>query len=129
MRDILFRGVADVEDYSDKWIYGGFIQKIKKDGSYTYCIRTPFNIEYEVDGNTVGEFTGIYDKNGKEIFEGDILRDNIGLIYAIVWNTKHLWFEGKGNGFEVLSNIMSKSVVIGNIYDNPKLIEVENYEY
>lgn len=127
MRDILFRGVADVDCF-DKWIYGGFTQKIKKDGSYTYCIRTLFNIEYEVDGDSVGEFTGIYDKNGKEIFEGDIVdilteNEEYGYIkfvdgaFIVVADGFCVDFVNNLNGSDV--------IVIGNAYDNPELMEVE----
>lgn len=72
--------------------------------------------------------TGLHDKNGKEIFEGDILGTNDGLLDGVVkyrtdlgmWTNDLLRY----NNFERLCSIANSREIIGNIYENPELLEV-----
>lgn len=78
---------------------------------------------------SIMQSTGLVDKNGKEIFEGDILGTNDGLLNGIVecrtdlgmWTNNLLRY----NNFERLCNVASNREIIGNIYKNPELLEVE----
>lgn len=121
VREILFRGKRLD---NGKWVDGYYIP----DGDKAY-IGQSFGMQfYEVDAYTVGQYTGLTDRNGKRIWEGDIVRygDNIHLAifekragnayFGIVMDEQETW------GFcpSVPSNKME---VIGNIHDNPELLE------
>lgn len=67
------------------------------------------------------QFTGLKDKNGKEIYEGDILEAPFFQTAAIEWIGSGFWCKQK-NGTHVLPNI-ENTEVIGNIYENPELPE------
>ena len=131
-RTIKFRGKSI---YSEDWLYGSLV-KIEKD---RYAVIPPLNnIEigksigmYEVYPETVGQFTGLLDKDGKEIYEGDILHTitfgfNPEEYTAIILyrncsfqlsNGRNLFYFGQSDLTK-----MDDTIVIGNIYDNPELI-------
>lgn len=130
-RTIKFRGKSI---YGEDWLYGSLV-KIEKD---RYAVIPPLNdIEigksismYEVCTETIGQFTGLYDKNGKEIYEGDILlvgNDGYENIYNKVGIKDGCFgYVGETNG-EILPfchyNVTEE--IVGNIYDHPELIKEE----
>jgi len=75
------------------------------------------------------QYTGLKDKNGKEIFEGDVVRA-IGVFYVVEWNKKSLGFQfrpiSKGREKMEIINLFEgdpvKLEIIGNIYENPELL-------
>lgn len=74
------------------------------------------------------QHTGLHDKNGKEIYEGDIVRDNNGKVWAIAWNEGYAAFGKRdpslGKKSQAISGLhpTSQLEVIGNIYENPDLL-------
>lgn len=137
MREIKFRG----KNRAGEWLYGSLIE----DWLNGYCewfIGDKMMPQAElVEESTVGQFTGLKDNNGKEIYEGDIVSNGSTTIYS---GDKKQTFKDVGvvrwdikNGCIVINNEKStkrlthKTIkqcvvkVIGNIYDNPELMEVQ----
>lgn len=129
MREILFRGKR--ED-NGEWVYGYYYTQIITHAgnrkSRDHFMRTEQNIRYEVDPDTIGQYTGLQDKNGVKVFEGDIISAYNGRIKGpVIFDKRGLAF-GVPNGpneiYQFSMNFLeSKDIkVIGNIHDNPELL-------
>lgn len=122
MRTIKFRA-QDIA--SNKWLFGD-IRHHKND----VCIfEQGGNIGEQVKPETVGQFTGLTDKDGKEIYEGDVIRINLTdgstTISSVVWNRRGYWkcdiYINHGVQLGLIDKVRIE--VIGNIHDNPELIK------
>ena len=127
MREILFRAKRK---FDNEWIYGyPYITQCKCFELLHYSSQ--FNAEHlcpEVIPETVGQYTGLTDKNGRRIFEGDIVK-YAGEIHQVVFEQRN------GNAYFgiAINNIEAwkfccevpadKMEVIGNIYDDPELVK------
>lgn len=128
MREILFRGKR-VEN--GEWVYGGYygICRItNKDGGFKYeHLMHQSNNEplYMVDPETVGQYTGLTDKNGKRICEGDIVKTYNEYIAVIIFEGAMFLVKCEGYDFQFSQENCPDIEVIGNIHDNPEMLEVE----
>ena len=139
MREILFRG----KNAKGEWEYGvPLITGLHSEIAY---ITQANSYNYRVDIDTVGQYTGLTDKHGTKIFEGDIIkqifrlkqtngcseREIISVIeYGISWNYSNVCGVcqrfSDGSGVAMLSVMDTSGIVdcevIGNIHDNPELL-------
>lgn len=138
-REIEFRGFDGT-----KWYYGD-LEYNKKTGVariHTYEEDGSYCRQYTVDPDTVGQFTGMRDKNGRKIYESDILRSPLGNIVVVEFGYKeHIVNHGRPyiidsfacygwiaknlrNGItDFFDNEFAAGEIIGNIYDNPELLD------
>ena len=137
MREILFRAKAINRDK-------GYHRTNYKNGDWVYGLITRLYDErfenlpaemtnengvsgIEIDHNTICQFTGLKDKNGRKIWEGDVVRctDTIG---KVGWNETHLAYtiladmKGKMQYFYLDESLSNCTEVIGNIFDNADLL-------
>lgn len=114
-RKIKFRGKRIS---NGEWLFGDLMHD-NIGGCYVYPIESEeLYKENAVLPDTVGQYTGLKDKNGIEIYEGDVLEDKKGCVYGVVeWKTRG--FDLGTRYMDCYDNIVCE--VIGNIYDNPEL--------
>lgn len=132
MRTIEFRGKRTD---NGEWVYGD-LKQIKNIGSAEIFVESTDmcvpNEYIEVDPATVGQFTGLFDKNGKEIYEGDLYQVAKNLTYEVRWMEGEISdFEWYGGCFALFRDAkiffpfdeysIRHGEVIGNIHNNPKL--------
>lgn len=137
MREIKFRGRNPL---TKQWEYGFLItvdlssEKLSK--NLTAIIKE--NAWYEpsegigefklVEPETVGQFAGLKDLNNKESFEDDLIQNSRDKeVYKIFWHKyRGQWMCSSKNRTRKLSDVINDAFIIGNIHDNPELLEVSN---
>lgn len=121
LRKIKFRGKS-ID--SDSWVCGYYIHDIEKDTHDILCIYNNKQYIVEVTEKTVGQYTDLKDKKGKEIYEGDIYHvGDKNIRYVVVWDDTGLIGKQLGSSSYVgLSYWQERMEIIGNIYDTPELI-------
>lgn len=138
MREILFRGKDFSGVINHSWCFGSLDTTEDDRTIIIYPDRFGNKCRIFVNSETVGQYTGLKDKNGTKIFEGDIvLVPYIDPIFKCTWNdtspceraiVKHcngmfyVEYIESGDKF-TLSAMDGYMKIIGNIYDNPELLE------
>ena len=132
MREILFRGKR-VDN--GEWVYGWLCRVGDK---YANIVEKDTEVLCSVSTKTIGQYTGLTDKNGKKIFEGDIIKIVPDYDYSDDYSISKVYsyngvfcvdyhgddFDSTALGF--LEDYLPDGdfEVIGNIHDNPELLEV-----
>ena len=134
MRTIKFRGL-EANPYCEElrtFLYGTPLFITNEEN---YILPNFWDYEglnkFKVLKKTISQFTGLHDKNGKEIYEGDILEDTLGRKKLVEYYKDGFWLNASLEGAEwCLRQVNSSSKIIGNIYENPELIsKTPNYEH
>lgn len=133
-REILFRAkhihaMDSNEHLNGTWAHGYLSCK-------NYIYDKSLEGEFLVDEDTICQYTGLTDKNGKKIFEGDVVKDSAGVcgevkfgLYAAGFSIPdtnqgfYIEFPEKSLYREELGYWRNKIVVVGNVFDNPELLE------
>ena len=136
MRELLSRG-----KHKDKWVYGVSVNGTINDKSEALIIQSVFDCEEycckgceftSVIPETVGHYTGLPDKNGNKMFEGDIVSGALrwldqpknGVVAFRDGSFGLIWYRGKAEQFNAFTSMCNiEYEVIGNIHDNPELLE------
>lgn len=142
MREILFRGKRTI---NGDWVYGDFVRgnerKSLRDSIFVYDSETQSFNDYEINPSTLGQYTGLKDKNGNRVFDGDILHiskiaDGLGGYYqppldypvnvVVKWDLCAWMWETLCEDKRYISFPDSwchyECDIIGNIHDNPELL-------
>lgn len=125
MRKYMFRG----KNEDGKWVYGDLI--IEKHGTFICDDLETGWMDDKVDPSSIGMFSGLYDKEGNPIFEGDILRwtddDGEDCFFRVAFLHGAFLTVSKGQKEEkanelLYDNLSLQGEVVGNIYDDPELM-------
>lgn len=134
MREIIFKAkCVDIDEQStpaDGWVEGYYRLDVSGGKLCHYIFNCP--MEWEIDPNTLGQFTGLFDRNDRAIYEGDIIHAD-----CFPWNTNYVvkW-DVLGARFVLVSTktggyltphdfYFNKVLIVGNIIDNPELLNKE----
>lgn len=137
MREILFRGKRTD---NGEWIEGDYSHDPDLETDYISRYRYYTGREeglqrelyhYQVIPETVGQYTGLTDKNGEKIFEGDIIENVVigekGVVQFFDGHSAFIiWSRTQNVIYFLYNNVFSSICIVGNAYDNPELLGGEH---
>lgn len=123
-REIKFRGFSS---NMNKWVYGG-IKFIESDAFIIHQQGIQLAFSNAVINKSVGQYTGLKDKNGKEIYEGDIIEHYALYGYVVFENGMFSMSSNANTQFcnckqPMAYHDVNEMEIIGNIYENPELLK------
>lgn len=128
-RTIQFRAKrTKSEDAQERFIEGSLLSFLNIHGKRVYHIVSDSGMRNDIQPDTIGEYTGLKDKNGTPIFEGDIVKCN-EFVYKVAYDDKRfasfVLIRKQDMFRHYFGEAMDASAceVIGNIYDNPDLLK------
>lgn len=129
-RTVLFRAKrVKADDPQERFIEGSLVSYLDMHGNRVHSIVSDAGMRNDIQADTLGEFTGLNDKNGTPIYEGDIVRHVRGQKRtdsgeyeddAIVLTVK---YEDAQFNVSYYARVTGSLEVIGNIYDNSELVK------
>jgi uncharacterized phage protein (TIGR01671 family) len=131
MREIKFRGFSESKKV---WLYGDLLQteiafqKMYSILDWSHAKQNTKSSELNVPVESVGQLTGLKDKNGKEIYDQDFIKSSGGDIMLVVWRQDLASFALRKDGW-MYDHYFGEAVdaghtqVVGNFYENPELIK------
>ena len=125
MREILFRGKSKAQ--GSEWLYGDVL--IYENSAQIWETINSRKYNSVVSLETIGQYTGLTDKNGKKVFEGDIVKGAWDTVFQVVYDDCYLGFRAeRKDGFRNSIDYygLDRIEVIGNIHDNSELMKGEN---
>lgn len=128
MRDIKFRGR---NPYTKKWLYGSLLKRDNHNCAIVTfeTLNSPWN-EIYVDDDTVGQYSDLHDCNGKEIYEGDVIRNKANLCFYLGYDSNFARYVALHPFSSSIQRYLDpqmikdgKYTIIGNMHDNPELLD------
>ena len=141
MIDIKFRGYAVEKMVNSQWLTGYGVMPIEyTNGKEEYWLMDNTH-ETRVKKDSIGQYTGRNDKNGVEIYEGDIVKACEGKLFEVIWydnGFKYKYgfkrsYKGEGSWIETTFPEIGRDTedkrwgveVVGNIFENPEMAEIK----
>ena len=124
MREIKFRGrCSSMSAYKGEWVYGSLIQCDNGHALIVHSFDDCTSSTYHVDADTVGQYIDMADSQWQDIYEDDFVQDIHGNIYLIEWDNESARFLAEGKNGLFGGTTFESCKVIGNIHDNPELMD------